>query len=78
MDAMAAIAYGDLASAILALIAASFLRYQWRGAIEIAWIVNIVTSVDWVYAGWRLPANWRHTRWEVTGTSSTITCRSLA
>jgi hypothetical protein len=51
MDAMAAIAYGDLGSAILALIAALFLHYQWSGAIGVAWIVNAVTSIDWVYAG---------------------------
>jgi hypothetical protein len=50
MDAMAAIAYGDLASAILALIAVIFLRYRWAGAIAVAWLVNIVTSLDWLYA----------------------------
>ena len=50
-DAMAAIAYGDLASAILAMIAALFLHYEWRAAIGIAWTVNIVTSLDWIYAG---------------------------
>src|SRR5215831_6861919 len=38
--AMAAIAYGDLASAVLALIAVFFLRYRVRGAIAIAWGVN--------------------------------------
>jgi hypothetical protein len=52
MDAMAAIAYGDLASAILALIAAVFLRYQWSGAIGLAWIVNALTAADWLYAGY--------------------------
>ena len=52
MDAMAAIAYGDLASAILALIAAVFLRYQWSGAIGLAWIVNALTATDWLYAGY--------------------------
>jgi hypothetical protein len=51
MNAMAAIAYGDLGSAVLALVAALFLRYRWSGAIGVAWIVNIVTSVDWLYAG---------------------------
>jgi hypothetical protein len=50
-DAIAAIAYGDLGSAILALLAALFLRYGWSGAIGVAWIVNIVTSADWLYAG---------------------------
>ncbi len=52
MSAMNAIAYGDLASAILALIAALFLYYRWSGAIGVAWIVNIVTSLDWIYAGY--------------------------
>jgi len=51
MDAMATIAYGDLASALLALIAALFLRYQWSGAIGLAWIVNTLTAADWLYAG---------------------------
>ncbi|HJZ72896.1 MAG TPA: hypothetical protein VKE51_14220 [Vicinamibacterales bacterium] len=50
-DAMSAIAFGDLASAVLALIAAVFLRYRWRGAIGVAWIVNVVTSIDWLYGG---------------------------
>src|SRR5262249_37878175 len=52
MDAMAAIAYGDLASAILALIAVLFLRYRWVGAIAAAWLVNSVTSLDWLYAAY--------------------------
>src|SRR5262249_28171219 len=50
-DAMSAIAFGDLASAVLALLAAVFLHYRWTGAIAVAWIVNIVTSIDWLYAG---------------------------
>src|SRR5262249_709957 len=50
MNVMAAIAYGDLASAVLALIAAWFLHYRLAGAIGVAWIVNIATSVDWIYA----------------------------
>jgi hypothetical protein len=49
--AMEAIAYGDLISAVLALIAAVFLYYRWGGAIVVAWVVNLVTSLDWVYAG---------------------------
>jgi hypothetical protein len=57
MDAMAVIACGDLASAILALIAALFLRYEWRAAIGVAWIVNVVTSLDWVYAGFVAASN---------------------
>jgi hypothetical protein len=51
MDAMAGIAYGDLGSAILALIAVVFLRYRWGGAVSVAWLVNTVTSLDWLYAG---------------------------
>ena len=53
MDAMAAIAYGDLASAVLALAAAVWLYYRWRGAIAVAWVVNGITSVDWLYGGYR-------------------------
>jgi hypothetical protein len=57
MDAMAAIAYGDLASAVLAVIAALFLHYRWGGAIAVAWLVNIATSVDWLYAGFLAASN---------------------
>jgi hypothetical protein len=49
-DAMAAIAYGDLASAVLALVAALLLHYSVHGAIAVAWVVNVVTSLDWLYA----------------------------
>jgi hypothetical protein len=52
MDAMKAIAYGDLLSAVLALIAAGFLFYRWPGAIGVAWVVNVVTAADWLYAGY--------------------------
>lgn len=51
MDAMAVIAFGDVASAFLALLAALFLRYRWSGALGVAWVVNIVTAIDWLYAG---------------------------
>jgi len=47
---MAAIAYGDLASAALALVAVVFLRYRLPRAIAVAWLVNVVTSLDWLYA----------------------------
>src|SRR5262249_61468048 len=50
-DAMSAIAFGDLGSAVLALVAAVFLRYRWPRAIAVAWVVNVLTSIDWVYAG---------------------------
>jgi len=52
IDAMAAIAYGDFASALLALVAAVVLYYRWRGAIAMAWVINGVTSLDWLYAGY--------------------------
>ena len=57
MDAMAGIAYGDLASAILALTAVLFLRYRWSGAVAVAWFVNTVTSLDWLYAGFLAASN---------------------
>lgn len=43
---MAAIAFGDLASAVLAVIAALLLHYRMPTAITVAWLVNIVTSLD--------------------------------
>jgi hypothetical protein len=51
MDAMATIAYGDLASAILALVAVVFLRFRWAGSIAVAWLVNVLASLDWLNAG---------------------------
>ena len=57
IDAMKTIAYGDLASAALAIVAAVFLYYRWRGAIGGAWIVNIVTSLDWVNASYLAASN---------------------
>jgi len=57
MHAMAVIAYGDLASAALALAAAVFLYYRWPGAIAVAWIVNILMSLDWIYAGYVAASN---------------------
>jgi len=55
--AMAAIAYGDLASAVLAIVAALFLYYSWRGAIAVAWTANIAMSLDWIYAGYIAASN---------------------
>src|SRR5260370_16938217 len=55
-DAMAAIAYGDLASAVLALVAVLFLRYRLQGAIAVAWAVNVVTSLYCFYPSF-LPAS---------------------
>jgi len=57
MAAMRAIAYGDLASAILALVAAVFLYHRWTGAIGVAWIVNAATSLDWIIAGYVAASN---------------------
>jgi len=57
MHAMAHIAYGDLAAALLALIAALFLRYGWPGAIGVAWTVNVLTSLDWLYGGYLAASN---------------------
>jgi len=57
MKAMEMIAYGDLASAALAMVAAAFLYYRWRGAIAVAWIVNVVTSLDWINAGYVAASN---------------------
>src|SRR5262249_27852034 len=57
MKAMQAIAYGDLASAVLAIVAALFLYYGWSGAIAVAWTVNVVTSLDWIYAGYVAASN---------------------
>ena len=55
--AMEGIAYGDLVSAVLALIAAVFLYYRLTGAIGVAWIVNIVTSLDWLNASFLAASN---------------------
>lgn len=52
MNALAGIAYGDLVSALLALIAVVFLHSGWRGAIIVAWVVNVITSLDWLNAGY--------------------------
>ena len=56
-DAMAVIAYGDLASAVLALVAAVWLYSRRRGALGIVWIVNIVMTLDWLYAGFVAASN---------------------
>jgi hypothetical protein len=57
MEAMSKIAYGDLISAILALVAVIFLRYQWPGALAVAWVVNIAASLDWLYASFLAASN---------------------
>jgi hypothetical protein len=55
--AMAEIAYGDLASAVLALAAAVCLYYRVPGAIGLAWIVNTIMTADWLYAGYIAATN---------------------
>ncbi len=55
--AMDAIAYGDLVSAVLAVAATIFLRYRWRGALAVAWIVNAVASLDWLHASFLAASN---------------------
>ena len=57
MGAMSKIAYGDLISAILAVVAILFLHYGWPGALAVAWVVNIVTSLDWLYASFLAASN---------------------
>src|SRR5215813_7105345 len=42
------IAYGDLVSAVLALVAVVFLTRRWPGAIAVAWLFNIVGIADLV------------------------------
>ncbi len=48
MNAMAEIAYGDLVSAVLSLIAAWVLYHRWKGAVLVAWVVNTLASLDWL------------------------------
>jgi hypothetical protein len=43
-------AYGDLAAALLALLAIIALRGEWPGAVALAWIFNLVGTADLLYA----------------------------
>jgi len=43
-------AYGDLLAGILALLTIVALRAGWAGAIPLAWLVNIVGTLDLLYA----------------------------
>ncbi|MGI9543726.1 MAG: hypothetical protein ACR2MX_10735 [Cyclobacteriaceae bacterium] len=45
-----AVAYGDLAAAILAILAILFLKFKFPGAVLLAWIFNIVGILDIVNA----------------------------
>ena len=49
-DFAVAAAYGDLASALLAMLAVFALRYEWRISIPLVWLFNIVGSFDLVNA----------------------------
>jgi hypothetical protein len=42
----AIIAYGDLASAIAALVAIIFLKFRWQGALAVAWAFNLIGIAD--------------------------------
>jgi len=44
------IAYGDLASALLALVTVIFLKYRLAGALAVAWLFNIIGVADIVAA----------------------------
>jgi hypothetical protein len=43
-------AYGDLLAALLALLALLALRYEWPGAVALAWLFNLVGMADLLYA----------------------------
>ena len=49
-DFAASAAYGDLAAALLALLAIIALRSRWGGALALVWLFNIVGTVDLVNA----------------------------
>src|SRR5215467_443447 len=42
----ATIAYGDLVSAVAALVAVIFLRQRWKGAVAVVWLFNLVGIVE--------------------------------
>src|SRR2546425_12837161 len=42
----ATIAYGDLVSAIAALVAIIFLKFRWQGALAVAWAFNLIGIAD--------------------------------
>src|SRR5262249_48614594 len=42
--------HGDLVAALLALVAIVALRARWPGAIPLAWIANVVGTLDLLYA----------------------------
>ena len=45
-DVAATIAYGDLVSAIVALVAIIFLKFRWQGALAVAWAFNLIGIAD--------------------------------
>ena len=52
-DVAAAIAYGDLVSAVMALVAVIAVKLQAPGRIALVWIFSIVSIADLVYATWK-------------------------
>ena len=46
-------AYGDLAAAVLAVVAALGLRGRWPGAIALAWVFNVFGAADLLHALFR-------------------------
>lgn len=52
LDAIAQIGYNGLATSILALVAALFLRYGWPAAVPLAWLINAVTFAEGCYASY--------------------------
>jgi hypothetical protein len=75
MDTMASIAFGDLISALLAIIAVVFLNYEWQGAIAVAWVVNALTSLDWLYGGYLAASSKILTIGKVCETNGGCPCR---
>ena len=39
------------------MVAILFLHYEWPAALAVAWVVNIVTSLDWLYASFLAASN---------------------
>jgi hypothetical protein len=52
-DAAAAVAYGDLAAAPVAMVALAALKLRARGAMALVWAFSVVSVADLVYATWK-------------------------
>ena len=57
VEPMSQIAYGDLGSALVALVTVLFLRYRWPAAVWLAWGANVVMALDWAYATFLAASN---------------------